>query len=150
MIEFFAENAAVIWFVLLIVFGVIEAVTVGLVSIWFALGALGALIAKILGAGVVVQITVFIIVSIICITATRPLVKKLHSKNIQSTNADRCIGQKAVVIEEIDNMNAKGQVKVNGNVWTARSESNEIIPVDTVVKTVRIDGVKMIVKNEKE
>lgn len=150
MIEFFTENAAVIWFVLLILFGVIEAVTVGLVSIWFALGALGALIAKILGAGVVVQITVFIVVSIICIIVTRPLVKKLHSKNIQSTNADRCIGQKAVVIEEIDNMNAKGQVKVNGNVWTARSESNEVIPVDTVVKTVRIDGVKMIVKYEKE
>lgn len=150
MIEFFTENAAVIWFVLLILFGVIEAVTVGLVSIWFALGALGALIAKVLGAGVVVQITVFIVVSIICIIATRPLVKKLHSKNIQSTNADRCIGQNAVVIEEIDNMNAKGQVKVNGNVWTARSESNEVIPVDTVVKTVRIDGVKMIVKYEKE
>lgn len=150
MIEFFTENAAVIWFVLLILFGVIEAVTVGLVSIWFALGALGALIAKILGAGIVVQITVFIVVSIICIIATRPLVKKLHSKNIQSTNADRCIGQNAVVTEEIDNMNAKGQVKVNGNVWTARSESNEVIPVDTVVKTVRIDGVKMIVKYEKE
>lgn len=150
MLEFFTANAAAIWFVLLIVFGVIEAATVGLVSIWFALGALAALIAKFLSAGVTVQITVFIIVSVICIIATRPLVKKLHSKSIQSTNADRCIGQNAVVIEEIDNMNAKGQVKVNGNVWTARSENDEIIPVNAVVKTVRIDGVKLIVKNEKE
>lgn len=150
MIDFLTENATVIWFVLLIAFGVTEAVTVQLVSVWFAIGSLGALIASFSGASFSVQVTVFIIVSIICIVATRPTVKKLHSKSIQSTNADRCIGQDAVVIEEIDNMNSTGQVKVNGNVWTARSENNEIIPKDSIVKTIKIEGVKLIVKLEKE
>lgn len=150
MIDFLTENATVIWFVLLIVFGVTEAVTVQLVSVWFAIGSLGALIASFSGASISAQVTVFIIVSIICIVATRPTVKKLHSKSIQSTNADRCIGQDAVVIEEIDNMNSTGQVKVNGNVWTARSENNEIIPKESIVKIIKIEGVKLIVKLEKE
>ena len=150
MIDFLTENATVVWFVLLIAFGVTEAVTVQLVSVWFAIGSLGALIASFSGASFSAQVTVFIIVSIICIVATRPTVKKLHSKSIQSTNADRCIGQEAVVVEEIDNMNSTGQVKVNGNVWTARSENNEIIPKDSIVKTIKIEGVKLIVKLEKE
>ena len=150
MLDLIIENATAFWFVLLIIFSVAEAATVSLVSIWFALGALGALIARLLSAGFWVQATVFIIVSFISLLATRPLVNKLHTKKIQSTNADRCIGKDAVVIEEIDNLNAKGQVKINGNVWTARAENNEIIPKDSIVKAVRIDGVKLIVKLEKE
>lgn len=150
MIAFFAENATAFWFVLLIIFSVAEAATVSLVSIWFALGALGAFIAKLLSASFPAQVTVFIIVSLISLLATRPLVNKLHTKNIQSTNADRCLGMDAVVIEEIDNLNSKGQVKVNGNVWTARSENNQIIPKGSIVRAVRIDGVKLIVKAEKE
>lgn len=148
--EMLINNMTAVWFVLLLVFCVIEAASVQLVSVWFALGALAALVAKFFNASLTAQVTIFIVVSIICLIATRPIVKKLHSKNIQSTNADRCIGQDAVVIEEIDNMNAKGQVKVNGNVWTARSENGEIIPKDSIVKTVRIEGVKLIVKSEKE
>lgn len=147
---FVTDNPAVFWFVLLIAFSVIEAVTVQLVSVWFALGSIGALIAAFLGAKFLAQITVFIIVSVICIIATRPIIRKFHSKGVQSTNADRCIGQNAMVIEQIDNMKAQGQVRVNGNVWTARSEDNEIIPVETIVKIVKIEGVKLIVKTEKE
>jgi membrane protein implicated in regulation of membrane protease activity len=144
--EFFTQHSVVIWVVALILFSVIEAVTVQLVSIWFAAGALAALIADLLGAGVTVQFVVFLAVSIICFIVTRPLVKKFSTSKIQSTNADRCIGETAVVVEEIDNVNAKGQVKVNGNIWTARSETDEVIAEGEKVTVLKIEGVKLIVK----
>lgn len=148
--EFFTQHSVVIWVVALILFAAVEAVTVQLVSVWFAAGALAALIADLLGAGVTVQFVVFLAVSIICFIVTRPLVKKFSTSKIQSTNADRCIGETAVVVEEIDNVNAKGQVKVNGNVWTARSENDEIIAEGTKVTVLKIEGVKLIVKQERE
>lgn len=144
--EFFTQHSVVIWVVALILFSVIEAVTVQLVSIWFAAGALAALIADLLGAGVTVQFVVFLAVSIICFIVTRPLVKKFSTSKIQSTNADRCIGETAVVVEEIDNVNAKGQVKVNGNIWSARSETDEVIAEGEKVTVLKIEGVKLIVK----
>ncbi|MBE6828566.1 MAG: NfeD family protein [Ruminococcaceae bacterium] len=148
--EYFAEHAVAIWVVLLIGFSVIEAVTVQLVSVWFAVGSLAALIASLFKVGVVGQLVIFLVVSIICFIITRPLVKRFSQNKIQSTNADRCIGQTAVVTEEIDNIKASGQVKVNGNIWTARSENGEIIPVDSMVTVIKIEGVKLIVKTEKE
>ena len=144
--EFFTEHSVVIWVVALILFAIVEAVTVQLVSIWFAAGALAALIADLLGASVTVQFVVFLAVSIICFIVTRPLVKKFSTSKIQSTNADRCIGETAVVVEEIDNVNAKGQVKVNGNIWTARSENDEVIAEGEKVTVLKIEGVKLIVK----
>ncbi len=144
--EFFTQHSVVIWVVALILFSVIEAVTVQLVSIWFAAGALAALIADLLGAGVTVQFVVFLAVSIICFIVTRPLVKKFSTSKIQSTNADRCIGETAVVVEEIDNVNAKGQVKVNGNIWTARSETDEVIAEGEKVTVLKLEGVTLIVK----
>ena len=144
--EFFTQHSVVIWVVALILFAAVEAVTVQLVSVWFAAGALAALIADLLGAGVTVQFVVFLAVSIICFIVTRPLVKKFSTSKIQSTNADRCIGETAVVVEEIDNVNAKGQVKVNGNIWTARSETDEVITEGEKVTVLKIEGVKLIVK----
>ena len=144
--EFFTEHSVVIWVVALILFAIVEAVTVQLVSIWFAAGALAALIADLLGAGVTVQFVVFLAVSIICFIVTRPLVKRFSTSKIQSTNADRCIGETAVVVEEIDNVNARGQVKVNGNIWTARSETDEVIAEGEKVTVLKIEGVKLIVK----
>ena len=144
--EFFTQHSVVIWVVALILFAAVEAVTVQLVSVWFAAGALAALIADLLGAGVTVQFVVFLAVSIICFIVTRPLVKKFSTSKIQSTNADRCIGETAVVVEEIDNVNAKGQVKVNGNIWTARSETDEVIAEGEKVTVLKIEGVKLIVK----
>lgn len=148
--EFFTQHSVVIWVVALVLFAAVEAVTVQLVSVWFAAGALAALIADLLGAGVTVQFVVFLAVSIICFIVTRPIVKKFTASKIQSTNADRCIGETAVVVEAIDNVNAKGQVKVNGNVWTARSENDEIIAEGTKVTVLKIEGVKLIVKQERE
>ena len=144
------EHAITVWLVLLIVFVVFEAATVQLVSVWFALGALAALVAALLHAEPIVQIIVFIAVSAVSFVATRPLVKKFSSGKIQKTNADRCIGDTAVVTETIDNIQAKGQVKVNGNIWSARSENDDIIAEGEKVTVIKIDGVKLIVRKERE
>lgn len=149
--QFISENATTVcWIVLLIIFAVAEAVTVQLVSVWFAVGALAGLIANLCGANVTLQIVIFISVSIICFVATRPLVKKFTANRIEKTNADRCIGDTAVVVEEINNVEASGQVKVNGNIWTARSMDNSVIPVNARVTVEKIEGVKLIVSIEKE
>lgn len=148
MLELLQQHAIAVWLVLLVVFVVFEAATVQLVSVWFALGALAALIAALLHAGPLVQIIVFIVISAASFAVTRPLVKKFSTSKIQKTNADRCIGDTAVVTEEINNLEAKGQVKVDGNIWTARSENNDIIPAGEKVTVMKIEGVKLIVKKE--
>ncbi len=136
----------IFWIVLLIVLIVVEAVTAQMVTIWFAAGAVAAIAAELLGAQVWLQWTVFIIVSVIALIATRPLVRKMTATKVQPTNADRCIGQTAVVTEEIDNIAAKGAVKVNGTVWTARSADGSVIGKDEKVTVEKIEGVKLIVK----
>lgn len=135
----------IIWAVIIVLFAVLEMMTAQLLSIWFVLGAIGALIAALFGANTTVQIVVFITITIIALIATRPIVKKHLNTKVQSTNADRCIGQDAVVIEQIDNMRSTGQVKVNGSVWSARSADNTVVEADTIVTVEKIDGVKLIV-----
>lgn len=136
----------ILWIVSLIAFIVVEAVTAQLVTIWFAAGALCALVAEVLDAPLWLQLTIFVVVSAITLAATRPLVKKMKSKPSVSTNADSIIGQKALVTEEIDNLAAKGRADVNGMSWSARSENNTVIPAGTEVIIQRIEGVKLIVK----
>ena len=140
----------VIWIVLLVLFLILEAATVQLVSAWFALGALCALLANLCGVGVIWQIVLFLIVSAICLIATRPLVKKMTATKIQKTNADRCIGAEAVVLEEINNLKSTGLVKAMGNTWTARAEDGSVIPKDAVVIVRKMDGVKLIVSQQSE
>ena len=136
----------ILWIVSLIAFIVVEAVTAQLVTIWFAAGALCALVAEVLDAPLWLQLTIFVVVSAITLAATRPLVKKMKSKPSVSTNADSIIGQKALVTEKIDNLAAKGRADVNGMSWSARSENNTVIPAGTEVIIQRIEGVKLIVK----
>ncbi len=136
----------IFWVVLLILLIIVEAVTAQMVTIWFAAGALGAIVAERLGAEVWLQWVVFVVVSAIALVVTRPLVKKLTKTTVQPTNADRYIGQIAVVTETIDNIEAKGQVNVSGAVWTARSADGSVIEKDEKVTVERIDGVKLIVK----
>ena len=143
-----AATLTVIWVVLLIVFLIMEAATVQLVSVWFAVGALAALIANLGGLNVIGQIVLFLVLSAVCLVATRPLVKKLTAAKIQKTNADRCIGAEAVVTEEINNLESTGQVKVIGNIWTARSTDDTVIEKGTVVIVERMEGVKLIVRNK--
>lgn len=141
-----AENTMfIIWAAAIILFGVLEAITAQLVSIWFVIGAVAALIAAFCGANLTVQVIVFIAVTILALAITRPLVKKYVSPKRERTNADRVLGQTGVVIEEINNINATGQVKVDGKIWTARSQDNSIIPIDSQITIKEISGVKLIV-----
>lgn len=136
----------IFWVVLLILLIVVEAVTAQMVTIWFAAGALGAIVAERLGAQMWLQWVIFIAVSAVALVLTRPLAKKLTKTNAQPTNADRCIGKIAVVTETINNIDAKGQVNVDGAIWTARSSDNSVIEKDEKVTVEKIDGVKLIVK----
>ena len=103
-----------IWFGLLILFGILEAVTVSVVSIWFMAGSLAAILAALCGASLPVQIVLFLAVSVALLACLRPLVRKYVSPKITATNADRVIGKTAVVTESIDNIAAQGAVKVGG------------------------------------
>lgn len=150
MLTISSTALTVIWIVLLVLFLILEAATVQLVSAWFALGALCALLANLCGVGVVWQVVLFLAVSAICLIATRPLVKKMTATKIQKTNADRCIGAEAVVLEEINNLKSTGLVKAMGNTWTARSEDGSVIPKDAVVIVRKMEGVKLIVSQQSE
>ena len=132
-----------LWLVLFVVFLVIEAGTVALVSIWFALGALAALAACALGAEMWLQIAVFLAVSLVLLVL---LWEKVHSKSPRiRTNVDSVIGTEGYVIEAIDNLSYTGRVKLGGITWAARSTSGEGIPVGTLVKVERVEGVKVFV-----
>ncbi len=135
------------WVAALVVFLIVEAVTAGLVSIWFVFGSLVALICAALGAAVWLQIFWFVIVSVATLVLTRPLVKRYVDSRSVATNADRSIGRTAVVTERIDNLAATGAVKLDGVVWTARS-TDDAVAIETGERvTVRaIEGVKLIVE----
>lgn len=138
----------IFWVVMLVILIVVEAVTAQMVTIWFAAGAGAALVSEILGAEVWLQWIIFVAVSAITLIATRPLVKKLTRTKVQPTNADRCIGQTAVVVEDIDNVDGKGLVQVGGITWTARSSDGTVFRKNEQVTVEKIDGVKLIVKSK--
>ena len=136
---------SIIWLGLVILLGFLEALTVTLTSIWFAVGALAAMAVALFGGALWVQILVFAVVSLICVLALRPLAKtRLGGAKKVATNADRIIGQKAMVTEPIDNV-ATGAVSIGGTVWTARSDSAKPIAAGSVVRILRIEGVKVLV-----
>lgn len=139
-----------IWAGLLIVFIVGEAATVGLTSIWFAAGALAALICALLGGPLWLQIVLFLLLSALCLAAIRPLAQKHLNNRVEPTNADRVIGSEAVVTEDIDNLRAVGAVRIGGVVWSARSENDAPLPAGTLVRVLRIEGVKVFVEQVKE
>jgi len=137
---------SVLWLVAFIALAVIEGLTVGIFAIWFAIGAIGGLVAAQLGATMTTQILVVAFVSLLCTVTLRPITKKYLQKRVQPTNADRVIGQMAVVTSEINNVTAQGSAIVFGQEWTARSVKNDIIPVGKEVKVARIEGVKIFVE----
>ena len=126
--------------------GVVEAVTAGLVSIWFVPGAVAGLIAAMAGAGLLIQLVLFLAVSAAALAATRPLVKKLSAGRAVPTNADRVLGRTARVTETIDNDSASGAVYVDGKTWTARSADGSVLPAGSRVEIRRMEGVKLIVE----
>ena len=146
-----AVNMTVVWLVVMIVLLVVEGLVPGLVSIWFALGALAALIAAMLKAPLWLQVVWFLVISVVSLYFTRPLAKKYVNARTQPTNADMLVGKDCVVTEAIDNILGQGAVTVGGKVWTARSDREDgKAAVGQVMTVLRIEGVKLIVKNKEE
>ncbi len=139
----------IIWSVLLALFVIIEVVTPQMTTIWLALGSLVSLLIWCVFPELVwVQIAAFVVVSAVSLAFTRKFARKIMKGDAEKTNADRCIGQQAVVAEEINNLLGKGQVNIKGVIWTARSSSDDIIPEGTLVTVEKIEGVKVIVKTK--
>lgn len=135
-----------IWLIIIIVLGIIEAMTVNLVSIWFIISGLFALITSFIFDNFLIQFAIFVVLGVLLMITTRDILeKKLVSK--EKTNLDRIIGMKGVVTEEID-MFQIGEVKVEGKAWSA--VSNTKLEVGEIVKILRIEGVKLIVEREEE
>ncbi len=134
------------WAAAIVVFLVLEGMTAGLVTIWFALGALAALLASVFGAPLWLQLVWFFVISIAALFLTRPLARKYLNSKTQATNADMYVGKECVVTEAIDNVAGTGAVKVAGKVWTARSEDGSSLPAGAKAEALRIEGVKLIVK----
>ena len=135
------------WIGLIILFLIIEIITVGLTTIWFAGGALVALISYGLGLGTIGQVVLFLAVSFVLLLFTRPVAIKYINPRRTRTNYEEAIGQKIRVVEAIDNRMGTGKALLNGIEWTARSEQDEItIPANTMVEVVAVSGVKLIVK----
>ncbi len=139
-------NMAFVWIVLAVVLGIIEAATVSLVSIWFAVGAIVAIIPAYFGAPIWVQILVFLVVSAVCFVFTKRFFKDVIKVKKQPTNADGLIGEDGIVTAEIDNLSGEGKVFISGLTWSARSSNGENIPEGAVVTVRKIEGVTLIVK----
>lgn len=140
-----------IWLAAILAFGAAEAATLSLVSVWFAVGGIAALLAEIFGANLTVQLVVFGVVSAISLAIALPLVKRAAERNHKvPTNLDRVLGKTAKVTEDIDNEAATGAVYVDGKTWTARSVLGEALPAGTRVKIQRIEGVKLYVQKYEE
>ncbi len=135
------------WLALLIIFVVVECLTVGLVSIWFAGGALVAMLLAMAGAGAIWQDIVFLLTSGLLLIITRPFVKKYLLNKKVKTNYQSVIGEVVKVTETIDNYNQTGTVFADGKEWTARSTEDTVtMEKDTLVKVVAIEGVKLMVE----
>lgn len=144
-------NMTVVWLVILVVLVIIELLTMGLTTIWFAGGALVAAIAALFRVPFSVQIILFLLVSAVLLFFTRPLAVKYFNKDRIRTNAESLVGRQAIVISEIDNLQGIGQVNVGGMEWSARTKEDGIkLPVGTVATVLAINGVKLVVEERKE
>lgn len=135
------------WVILLIAFILIEIATVNLVTVWFAVGALAALICALCGAELWIQCVVFAAVSALALIVTKPLVRKFAGKKTV-TNFDRIVGMSGIVTQDIDNLKGEGYVAVDGKEWMARSEAGETVSVGEKVKVLSIEGAKIIVAKD--
>ena len=135
-----------VWLGLIVAFIAVEAATVNLVSIWFIGGSVAGLVCAILGAPTLLQFAVFILVSALLLALLRPLLKKYLRVKPSRTNADRLLGQEALVTEDIDNLRETGAIRINGVLWTAKSVHDTQIPSGSRVVIARIEGAKVYVK----
>ena len=136
---------AIFWLAAMVVFLAADATTVTLISIWFALGALGAILVALLGGSLMLQITVFLLLAVLLLLSLRGIVRKHITPRISRTNIDSVIGTTGIVLTPINNIAALGQVQVNGVEWSARSTDGTQIPAGTLVRVDKIEGVKVFV-----
>jgi membrane protein implicated in regulation of membrane protease activity len=136
---------AIFWLAAMVVFIAAEAMTVSLVSIWFAAGALGAIIVALLGGGLVLQVTVFLALAVALLLSLRSIVRKHFTPHVTKTNIDSVIGATGIVVTPVNNIAALGQVQINGMEWSARSSDNSHIPAGVMVRVDRVEGVKVFV-----
>lgn len=144
--EMILEHMVWVWVAVMALAAFVEAATPMLVSIWFSVGALAAMLAAYFGASITVQLLLFVFVSIAALVGLRPLAKRFIDPHIVPTNADRLLGGEAQVTETIDNERSAGAVYIDGKTWTARSEDGNIIPAGEQVEVVRMEGVKLFVR----
>ena len=147
----FSLSAPMIRLILLVIFILVEIATVGLLTIWFAGGALAAFFISLADFGSAVQVIVFLIVSLALVLLIRPLAQRKFNSGHIRTNAQTLIGEEAVVLEPIDNLQSKGRVMIQGQEWSARSvDDKEKFDKDDVVQVMSISGVKLMVRRPKE
>ena len=135
----------ILWLGLMVLFLAVEANTVSVVSIWFAVGALVALVASLLGGQLWLQLVLFFVVSAGLLACLRPMAKKYFKPKLTKTNVDAVIGTQGYIIDAVDNLNGKGRVKLGAVEWTARSSDGSEIAEGTLVTVDRIEGVKVFV-----
>jgi len=141
----------IIWLVVLIIAVVVEVLTLGLTTIWFAGGALVAIVATLLHAPIAIQVVLFFLISLLLLFFTRPVAVKYFNRDRVKTNVESLMGRQAIVISEINNIQGTGQVTVGGQQWSARSvDDNVVIPAGAVVNVLSIKGVKLIVKADEQ
>lgn len=139
-----------VWIAAIVLFGLAEAATAGLVSIWFVAGSVAALVCCSLGGALGLQLVLFVVVSLGTLIATRPLARRMLDRTLTPTNADRVLSDAAKVTERIDNENSTGAVYADGKTWTARSANGDVIEKGTMVQVVKMEGVKLFVEKKEE
>ncbi len=137
------------WLAIMVFCLIVEVSTVGLITIWFAGGALIAAIVSMIGGPMWLQIVLFLVASLVLLIFTRPIAVKYFNKNRTKTNVETIIGKQAIVTDRIDNLKGQGQIITDGMEWTARSANEEIIEEGCIVEIKEIKGVKAIVEQIK-
>lgn len=137
--------AAIVWLILLVFFILVESSTVSLVSVWFAAGALAAMVAALLQAQLWLQVVLFFVVSALLLLALRPMIRKHFTPKLVKTNVDAVVGTVGIVTMDVDNLRGKGQVKLGGMEWTARSTDGSPICSGTQIVVDKVEGVKVFV-----
>lgn len=134
------------WLIIMVLCGILEGITLGITSIWFVFGALAALITSFVVDSVIIQVVVFIAVSVLLLLFTKPLAIKYLKIGSEKNTLNQVIGKEGLVLEEIDNINGTGQVKIGGIIWSAISLNGKNLEENTTITVVEIKGVKVIVK----
>ena len=144
------EREAIVWLALFVILLIVELLTVGLTSIWFAGGALAALVLELLGVDLIWQIGAFILVSFVLVYFTRPFAEKYVNAHHEKTNYEQAVGKIVRITQRVDDLAQTGKGILDGMEWTVRTDSKEVLEKDTLARVIRISGVKLIVEPYKE